>query len=61
MTRYLSILTIGAALSMTAGLAVAGDTVSASTVAATSGVGRPRPRHGFRQVRWRRPRGEAMR
>ena len=29
MTRFLSILTVGAALSMTAGLAVAGDTVSA--------------------------------
>src|SRR6476619_4948963 len=32
MTRYLSIMTIGAALSMTAGLAAAGDTVSADTI-----------------------------
>ena len=32
MTRFLSIMTIGAALSMTAGLAVAGDTVSADTI-----------------------------
>jgi outer membrane protein OmpA-like peptidoglycan-associated protein len=32
MTRYLSIMTIGAALSMTAGMAAAGDTVSADTI-----------------------------
>ena len=32
MTRYLSIMTISAALSMTAGLAVAGDTVSADKI-----------------------------
>jgi outer membrane protein OmpA-like peptidoglycan-associated protein len=32
MTRYLSIMTIGAALSMTAGLAAAGDTVSAEKI-----------------------------
>ena len=32
MTRYLSIMTISAALSMTAGLAVAGDTVSAAKI-----------------------------
>jgi len=32
MNRYLSILTIGATLSMTAGLAVAGDTVSADKI-----------------------------
>ena len=32
MTRFLSIMTIGAALSMTAGLAVAGDTVSAEKI-----------------------------
>jgi len=32
MTRFLSIMTIGAALSMTAGLAVAGDTVSAAKI-----------------------------
>jgi len=32
MTRFLSIMTIGAALSMTAGLAAAGDTVSADTI-----------------------------
>ena len=32
MTRFLSIMTIGAALSMTAGLAVAGDTVSADQI-----------------------------
>ena len=32
MTRYLSIMTIGAALSMTTGLAAAGDTVSADTI-----------------------------
>ena len=32
MTRFLSIMTIGAALSMTAGIAVAGDTVSADTI-----------------------------
>jgi outer membrane protein OmpA-like peptidoglycan-associated protein len=32
MTRFLSIMTIGAALSMTAGLAVAGDTVSADKI-----------------------------
>jgi outer membrane protein OmpA-like peptidoglycan-associated protein len=32
MTRFLSILTAGAALSMTAGLAVAGDTVSAEKI-----------------------------
>jgi outer membrane protein OmpA-like peptidoglycan-associated protein len=32
MTRFVSIMTIGAALSMTAGLAVAGDTVSADTI-----------------------------
>ena len=32
MTRFLSIMTLGAALSMTAGLAVAGDTVSAAKI-----------------------------
>ena len=32
MTRYLSIMTIGATLSMTAGLAIAGDTVSADKI-----------------------------
>ena len=32
MTRYLSIMTIGAALSMTTGLAAAGDAVSADTI-----------------------------
>jgi outer membrane protein OmpA-like peptidoglycan-associated protein len=32
MTRFLSIMTIGAALSMTAGMAVAGDTVSADKI-----------------------------
>ena len=32
MTRYLSIMTIGAALSMTASLAAAGNTVSADTI-----------------------------
>src|SRR5207302_10519441 len=32
MTRYLSIMTISAALSMTAGLAAAGDTVSAAKI-----------------------------
>jgi outer membrane protein OmpA-like peptidoglycan-associated protein len=32
MTRYLSIITIGATLSLTAGLAVAGDTVSADKI-----------------------------
>ena len=32
MTRFLSIMTIGAALSMTAGLAAAGDTVSAAKI-----------------------------
>ena len=32
MTRFLSIMTIGAALSMTAGLAAAGETVSADTI-----------------------------
>src|SRR3954447_21972195 len=32
MTRYLSIMIIGAALSMTAGMAAAGDTVSADTI-----------------------------
>jgi outer membrane protein OmpA-like peptidoglycan-associated protein len=32
MTRYLSIMTLSAALSMTAGLAVAGDTVSAAKI-----------------------------
>jgi outer membrane protein OmpA-like peptidoglycan-associated protein len=32
MTRYLSIMTIGATLSMTAGMAAAGDTVSADTI-----------------------------
>ena len=32
MTRFLSIMTVGAALSMTAGLAVAGDTVSAEKI-----------------------------
>ena len=32
MNRFLSIMTISAALSMTAGLAVAGDTVSAAKI-----------------------------